>query len=219
MKYFYVSRNALARDNAVVIYGEYAIQIPLEAYRSNPNTEDAIEYISEDDNFPNDWAYDSENDVIFSQKDRPSPYHVFVKGVWIVKDKEGLKKYCEKIIDEIKAEVLEYGFNYSIGGVEHQQRCRDKDIVYMAITALMMFFVKTFLQKDIKKTWYFQDNHGESMDLLKLVQLMFFGGTFVQSVYDTENYFKTLEEPKIITKEEFEQKRKTIHQALAGGES
>ncbi|MDK4486777.1 hypothetical protein [Fusobacterium necrophorum] len=57
------------------------------------------------------------------------------------------------------------------------------------------------------------------MDLLKLVQLMFLGGTFVQSVYDTENYFKTLEEPKIITKEEFEQKRKTIHQALAGGES
>ena len=142
-----------------------------------------------------------------------------ILSVWIVKDKEGLKKYCEKIVDEIKAEVLEYGFNYSIGGVEHQQRCRDKDIVYMAITALMIFFVKTFLQKDIKKTWYFQDNHGESMDLLKLVQLMFFGGTFVQSVYDTENYFKTLEEPKIITKEEFEQKRKTIHQALAGGES
>ncbi|EFS20611.1 hypothetical protein FSBG_00108 [Fusobacterium gonidiaformans 3-1-5R] len=213
MKYFYVSRNALVRDNAVVVYGEYTIQIPLEAYRSNPNTQDAIEYISEDNNFPNDWAYDSENDVIFSQKDRPSPYHVFVKGVWIVKDKEGLKKYCEENIDKIKKEVLEYGFDYQ----GHRQRCRDKDVAYMVANIVALQTAQT-LGKEKKVTWYFEDNHGMTAGVQELGVLMLYGTTFVQSVYDTENYFKTLEEPKIITKEEFEQKRKTIHQALAGGE-
>lgn len=215
MKYFYVSRNALVRDNAVVVYGEYTIQIPLEAYRSNPNTQDAIEYISEDNNFPNDWAYDRENDVIFSQKDRPSPYHVFVKGVWIVKDKEGLKKYCEENIDKIKKEVLEYGFDYN----GHQQRCRDKDIAYMTSIVVGLQIAKAVLNKDLTKTWYFQDNHGEVMNLTQLGTLMMYGMSFVQSVFDTESHFKKLETPKLVTKEEFEQKRKAIHQALAGGES
>ena len=46
------------------------------------------------------------------------------------------------------------------------------------------------------------------MDMIKLVQLMFYGSNFVQSVYDTENYFKTLEEPMLIKKEDYENKIK-----------
>lgn len=78
----------------------------------------------------------------------------------------------------------------------------------MAITALVMFFVKTFLHKDITRIWYFEDDFGYEMDMIKLVQLMFYGSNFVQSVYDTENYFKTLEEPMLIKKEDYENKIK-----------
>ena len=41
--------------------------------------------------------------------------------------------------------------------------------------------------------------------------------TFTQSVYDTENYFKTKVNPKELTKTEFESKRKEIHSNLAKG--
>ena len=42
-----------------------------------------------------------------------------------------------------------------------------------------------------------------------------FGKTFTQSVYDTEHHFKTKVNPKELTKEEFEAKRKEIHSKLA----
>lgn len=51
--------------------------------------------------------------------------------------------------------------------------------------------------------------------LQELGQLMLFGTTFVQSVYDTENYFKTKVNPKEVTSVEFESKRKEIHLKLA----
>ena len=53
--------------------------------------------------------------------------------------------------------------------------------------------------------------------LTELGMLMVFGTTFVQSVYDTENYFKTKVNPKELTKAEFESKRKEIHSNLAKG--
>ena len=79
------------------------------------------------------------------------------------------------------------------------------------MTALLLFLVKTFMGKEIKKTWYFEDDYGKEMDLMGFIQLMFFGSTFIQSVYDTENFFKTKVNPKELTKEEFETKRKEIH--------
>ena len=42
-----------------------------------------------------------------------------------------------------------------------------------------------------------------------------YGTSSVQSVYDTENYFKTKVNPKELTKAEFEAKRKEIHTKLA----
>lgn len=50
--------------------------------------------------------------------------------------------------------------------------------------------------------------------LTELGMLMLFGTTFVQSVYDTEHHFKTKENPKELTKAEFESKRKEIHKML-----
>ena len=75
-----------------------------------------------------------------------------------------------------------------------------------------MFLVKTFLHKDITRTWYFEDDFGYEMDMVKLVQLMFYGSNFVQSVYDAENYFKTLEELKLIDKNDYLAKIKEFMQ-------
>ena len=65
-----------------------------------------------------------------------------------------------------------------------------------------------------KITWYFEDNKGMEAGLQELGMLMLYGTTFVQSVYDTENYFKTEVAPKEVTKAEFESKRKEIHNKL-----
>ena len=68
-----------------------------------------------------------------------------------------------------------------------------------------------------KVIWYFEDNFGMTAGLQELGTLMLYGTTFVQSVYDTENYFKLKVNPKELKKEEFENKRKEIHNALAKG--
>lgn len=138
------------------------------------------------------------------------------KHLWIL-DTEAQRKDYFNVIDDFKTTSLEYGFDYKVDGKEHRQRCRDKDIIWIAMSALLLFLVKTFMGKEIKKTWYFEDDFGKEMDLMGFIQLMFFGSTFIQSVYDTENYFKKKVNPKELTKSEFEAKRKEIHNALAKG--
>lgn len=138
------------------------------------------------------------------------------KHLWIL-DTEAQKKDYFNVIDNFKNTSLEYGFDYKVDGKEHRQKCRDKDIIWIAMSALLLFLVKTFMGKEIKKTWYFEDDFGKEMDLMDFIQLMFFGSTFIQSVYDTENYFKTKVNPKDLSKDEFEKKRKEIHNALAKG--
>ena len=138
------------------------------------------------------------------------------KEQWYYGTERERKDYFNTI-DNLKATVLDYGFDYEVEGEQHRQRCRDKDIIWIAMSALLLFLVKTFMGKEIKKTWYFEDDFGKEMDLMGFIQLMFFGSTFIQSVYDTENYFKTKVNPKELTKSEFEAKRKEIHNALAKG--
>jgi len=138
------------------------------------------------------------------------------KGQWDLDNEREYQDYIT-LIDDFKAKSLAYGFDYKVDGKEHRQRCRDKDIIWIAMTALLLFLVKTFMGKEIKKTWYFEDDYGKEMDLMGFIQLMFFGSTFIQSVYDTEHFFKTKVNPKELTKAEFEGKRKEIHSKLAKG--
>ena len=120
------------------------------------------------------------------------------------------------LIDDLKAKSLNYGFDYKVNGKEHRQRCRDKDIAYMVANIVALQTAKT-LGIEKKITWYFEDNVGMTAGLQELGQLMLYGTTFVQSVYDTENWFKTKVNPKEVTKAEFESKRKEIHSKLANG--
>ena len=128
-------------------------------------------------------------------------------------DTEREQKDYFNTIDNIKVAILEYGFDYKVNGKEHRQRCRDKDIAYMVANIVALQTAKA-LGIEKKITWYFEDNVGMTAGLQELGQLMLYGTTFIQSVYDTENYFKTEVAPKEVTKAEFESKRKEIHNKL-----
>ena len=144
-----------------------------------------------------------------------SKYLVWDKGkrFWYL-DVENQRKDYFNTIDSIKNEILEYGFDYKAGDKEHRQRCRDKDIAFMVANIVALQTAKG-LGIDKKVTWYFEDNAGMEAGLKELGMLMLYGTTFVQSVYDCENYFKTKVNPKELTKVEFESKRKEIHSKLA----
>ena len=137
------------------------------------------------------------------------------KGLWLLDNEREYQDYMN-LIDDLKAKSLNYGFDYKVNGKEHRQRCRDKDIAYMVANIVALQTAKT-LGIEKKITWYFEDNVGMTAGLQELGQLMLYGTTFVQSVYDTENWFKTKVNPKEVTKAEFESKRKEIHSKLANG--
>ena len=136
------------------------------------------------------------------------------KSLWILDNQKEYDDYCD-LIDNIKAEILEYGFDYKVDGKEHRQRCRFKDITLLASNVTFMLAEKIIKGKEKTITWYFEDNFGIELDLEKSLVLASFGKTFTQSVYDTEHYFKTKVNPKELTKTEFESKRKEIHTKLA----
>ena len=137
------------------------------------------------------------------------------KGLWLLDNEREYQDYMN-LIDDLKAKSLEYGFDYKVENKEHRQKCRDTDISKMVSIIVSLQLAKE-MKVDKKVTWYFEDNVGMSAGLQELGQLMLYGTTFVQSVYDTENYFKTKVNPKELTKAEFESKRKEIHSNLAKG--
>ena len=143
-------------------------------------------------------------------------YMYWDKDKWLLDNQKEFDDYCA-LIDDLKAKSLEYGFDYKVDEKEHRQRCRDKDITSLASNISIMLAEKTIYGKEKPITWYFEDNFGLKLDLEKLLILASYGKTFTQSVYDTENYFKTKVNPKEVTKAEFESKRKEIHNTLAKG--
>ena len=134
---------------------------------------------------------------------------------WVYNHSAEKEKYFTEI-DNIKAKILSYGFDYEIEGIKHRQKCTDKDITLLASNITFMMGEKAIFGKEKPITWYFEDNFGLKLDLQKSLILASYGKTFTQSVYDTENYFKTKVEPKNISEEEFEEKRKEIHNKLVG---
>ena len=138
------------------------------------------------------------------------------KHLWLLDTEKQHQDYIA-VINRIKAEILEYGFDYKVENEYHRQKCRDKDVTLLASNITFMLAEKTVFGKEKAITWYFEDDFGLKLDLQQSLILASYGKTFTQSVYDTENYFKTKVNPKELTKEEFEDKRKEIHNALAKG--
>ena len=137
------------------------------------------------------------------------------KSLWVLDNQKEYDDYC-RLIDDLKAKSLAYGFDYKVKDKDHRQKCRDTDIAKM-VSVIVALQIAKEMKVDKKVTWYFEDNFGMEAGLQELGTLMLYGTTFVQSVYDTENYFKTKVNPKEVTKAEFESKRKEIHNTLAKG--
>ena len=127
-------------------------------------------------------------------------YMYWDKDKWLLDNQKEFDDYCD-LIDELKAKSLAYGFDYKVKDKDHRQKCRDTDIAKM-VSVIVALQIAKEMKVDKKVTWYFEDNFGMEAGLQELGQLMLFGTTFVQSVYDTENYFKTEIAPKEVTKEE-----------------
>lgn len=142
-------------------------------------------------------------------------YMYWDKDKWLIDNQKEFDDYCA-LIDELKAKSLAYGFDYKVKDKDHRQKCRDTDIAKM-VSVIVALQIAEKLGKIKKITWYFEDNFGMDAGLQELGTLMLYGTTFVQSVYDTENYFKTKVNPKELSKAEFETKRKEIHNKLVNG--
>ncbi len=196
--YFYLKKESLVNGEIVIVF-QTENQIP--NYKEITNFGELVEFKGE--NIPAKWEYSQEEDMMYDIGEKPSPYHVLKNKKWVVEDKEGFKDYCDRRVDTIKAEILEYGFDYEIEGIKHRQRCRDKDISLMGTTMTFLIGEKLTTGNDGIQNWYFEDNFKHSMNLSGLVEFAKFGKTFIDGVYLTENYFKTLEETKLITKDDY----------------
>lgn len=127
-------------------------------------------------------------------------------GTWEYNSQKEKDDYFQ-LVDTLKAEALEYGFDYQ----GHRQRLRIKDLIYMEIAIKSLEISKKKFKKDLKSTWYFHDNFGMTMSIEDLEDMMFSGTMFIQSIFNSENYFKTQVEPKDLTKEEFKNKINELH--------
>ncbi|MBR8701487.1 MULTISPECIES: penicillin-binding protein [unclassified Fusobacterium] len=101
-------------------------------------------------------------------------------------------------IDRIKAEILSEGYTWK----GHKQKVRDKDIGLMTATIESLRDYQDLYKKELRITWYFDDNDGVSMGTNEMKELRLTGLTFIQKVYTVENILKT-GDLGVITKDKY----------------
>jgi hypothetical protein len=130
-------------------------------------------------------------------------------AIWEYDSKREKDDYFN-LVDQLKNEALEYGFDYK----NHRQRLRTKDLIYMEISIKSLEIGKKKTKKDLKSTWYFQDGFGMPMSVEDLEDMMFSGTMFIQSIFNSESFFKTEIEPKELTITEFKNKVNELHKLV-----
>ena len=110
---------------------------------------------------------------------------------------EALRNYFPTI-DKLKAEILAEGFEYN----GHQQKCREKDLIFMANAILGVQGYKRLYGKELKTIWMFNDVDGIEAGEKELIELHLAGTIFIEKVYMAEKIFK-VSEPFLITKTDF----------------
>lgn len=127
-------------------------------------------------------------------------------AVWEYDSKREKDDYFN-LVDQLKNEALEYGFDYK----GHRQRLRTKDLIYMEISIKSLEIGKKKTKKDLQSTWYFQDGFGMPMSVEDLEDMMFSGTMFIQSIFNAESFFKKEIEPKELTITEFKNQVNELH--------
>lgn len=161
-----------------------------------------------------DGEYIKNKKLIFVEKPGEFYYWDNKQNKWLLNEEELKNNYFE-IIEQYKKEKLESGFEYKYKDKIYIQKCREKDISTISTNIIsLQTLEKIGINREI--TWYFSDESYIVFGLKELQDLMMFGVSFVQSVYDTEHFFKTQKPKEVLTKEEFENKRKEIYNKLIG---
>lgn len=144
-----------------------------------------------------------------NKPDYIKPYKwIVTKKEWVI-DEEEVKRRKElqtqeairdyfPIIDNLKAEILSEGFDYK----GHKQKCREKDLIFMANAILGLQGYKRLYGKELKTIWMFNDVDGIEANERDLIELHLAGTVFVEKVYMAEKIFKVTE-PFLITKADF----------------
>lgn len=117
-------------------------------------------------------------------------------------------EYHNKLIDTLKAELLEDGFIYvDKAKTSHQQKCRDKDLSYLgnAIASMTDASIPTM-------KWYFNNEDMLELSLEDMEVLRANGAIFLSTVFGVEAQMKSEKPTKNITLETFKDKVDAILQ-------
>lgn len=115
---------------------------------------------------------------------------------------EEQEEYHNKLIDTLKAELLEDGFIYSDKAkTSHQQKCRDKDLSYLgnAIASMTDASIPTM-------KWYFNNEDMLELSLEDMKGLRANGSIFLSVVFGIEAQMKAEKPTKNISLETFKDK-------------
>lgn len=121
---------------------------------------------------------------------------------------EEQEDYHNKLIDTLKAELLEDGFIYpDKTKVSHQQKCRDKDLSYLgnAIASMEDASIPTM-------KWYFNNRDMLELTLEEMKSLRANGGIFLSTVFGIEAKMKAGKPTNNLTLTMFKDKVDAISQ-------
>lgn len=112
------------------------------------------------------------------------------------------EEYHNKLIDTLKAELLEDGFIYpDKTKAKHQQKCRDKDLSYLgnAISSMEDASIPTM-------KWYFNNGDMVELTLEEMKGLRANGAIFLSTVFGIEAQLKSEQSTKNLTLTMFKDK-------------
>lgn len=185
--YYNERKNKIIEKTDYIKYtlGEYQLK---DGEYINPGEEEIKKINKPDYIKPYKWIASSKEWIIDEEE---------VKRRKELQTKEAIRDYFP-IIDNLKAEILSEGFDYK----GHKQKCREKDLIFMANAILGLQGYKKLYGKELKTIWMFNDVDGIEANERDLIELHLAGTVFVEKVYMAEKIFKVTE-PFLITKVDF----------------
>lgn len=153
--------------------------------------------------------YIENNELIKVERPEDMVNPVFNEKTHIWEEKATLQEqeeYHNKLIDTLKAELLEDGFIYpDKKGAPHQQKCRDKDLSYLgnAIAGMEDDSIPTM-------KWYFNNGDMVELTLEEMKGLRANGAIFLSIVFGVEAQLKAEQPTKNLTLTMFKDKVDTI---------
>lgn len=168
--------------------------------------ENEVEYNNNLITLEEGW-YIQDNELIKIEKplDMVKPVFNEKTHIWVetVTQEELQEKYFS-LIKKYKTEILETGYIYvDSSQVNHQQKCRDKDLALLGNAIAAHGDIVAMGKKDFKTSWSFNDDDVLEMELEELKVLRFRGAIFIQALFNIEAELKSQDSNINLTKQNF----------------